>query len=111
MGVIVANLPSLAPYLQMMRRTRLSEPAPRPCNNEPIRKNTLDKYQCGTLGEDSGVSTLQSSEWASDSGKKTLKGELEDAGIIPAKGGASSRSEESWNDIEMLDAGGVASLK
>ncbi|KAH8706895.1 hypothetical protein GQ44DRAFT_495635 [Phaeosphaeriaceae sp. PMI808] len=110
MGVIVANLPSLAPYLRMMH-TRPSEPAPGPCNNKPIHKNTLDKYQCGTWGEHSRGSTLQSSEWASDSRKKTLKSELEDAGIIPAKEGASSRSEEAWNDIEILDRGGLASSK
>ncbi|KAH8702978.1 hypothetical protein GQ44DRAFT_664387 [Phaeosphaeriaceae sp. PMI808] len=109
-GVIIANLPSLAPYLRMMR-TRPSEPAPRPYNNEPVHKNTLDKYKCGPLDEISGASTLQNSEWMSDGGKKTLKGELEDAGMIPAKRGASSRSEEVWEDIEMLDAGALVSSK
>jgi hypothetical protein len=63
------------------------------------------------LDEISGASTLQSSEWASDGGKKTLKGELEDAGMIPAKRGASSQGEEVWDDIEMLDAGALASSK
>ncbi|PVH98967.1 hypothetical protein DM02DRAFT_729558 [Periconia macrospinosa] len=110
MGVIVANLPSLAPYLRMMR-TRPSEPAPRPSNNEPTRKNTLHKYQCGTLGDDSGISTLRSYERVNDKGKKTLKVELEDVGIISANGGVSLKSEETWKDIEMLDVGGVASLK
>jgi hypothetical protein len=109
-GVLIANLPSLAPYLQKMR-ARPSEPAPRSCNNEPIRKNTLDKYKCGPLDLESGASTLQDSECSSDGGKKTLKGELEDAGIIPAKDGVSSQSEEVWNDIEIFDAAAIASKK
>ncbi|KAH8707186.1 hypothetical protein GQ44DRAFT_715907 [Phaeosphaeriaceae sp. PMI808] len=109
-GVLVANLPSLAPYLRMMY-PRPSEPAPRPCKNEPVRKNTLDKYKCGPLDEESGTSTLQNSDWASDGGKKTLKGELEDAGMIPAKRVASARSEEAWDDIEMVNAGALAPSK
>jgi hypothetical protein len=109
-GVIIANLPSLTPYLRMMR-TRPSELAPIPGNNEPVRKNTLDKYKCGPLDEFSGASTLQNSEWASEGGKKTLKGELEDAGMIPAKRYASSRSEEVWEDMEMVGAGALASSK
>jgi len=110
MGVIVANLPSLAPYLRMMR-TRPSEPATRPCYNEPIRKNTLDKYRRGPLDVITGTSTLQNSEWMSDGGKKTLKGELEDAGMIPTTRGSGSRSGEVWTDVEMFDAGALAPSK
>jgi hypothetical protein len=84
---------------------------PRPCNNEPVRKNTFDKYKCGPLDEFSGTSTLQNSEWASEGGKKTLKSELEDAGMIPAKRYTSSRSEEVWEDMEMVDAGALTSSK
>jgi hypothetical protein len=108
-GVIVANLPSLAPYLRMMG-TRPSKPAPRPSSSEPIRKNTWDKYKCGPLDEESGCSTLQNAGCMDDGGKKALGGELAHTGIIPAEG-AHSQSNETWDDVEMFDVGALASSR
>lgn len=97
-GLIIANLPSLAPYLRLAR-TRPSGPVPRTFHNEPVRKDTLDKYKFWRYDEESGTTPLQSSERSDEGGKKTLTSSFEDAGIIPAASSSAVR------DIEMDGVG------
>ncbi|KAH8723965.1 hypothetical protein GQ44DRAFT_773544 [Phaeosphaeriaceae sp. PMI808] len=109
-GVLIANLPSLRPYLRMIR-TRRYEPAPKVPTQKPIHRKVFDKYNHGPKEEETTGSTLQDSDWVDEGGKKSLKVELQDSGVLITKDDCKVRSEEVGQDFEMLESKGSASPK